>query len=213
MTTLETRSRGWPRDSSRPNARLGLEAAGLDAWIGANTLGQMVLQAVRRVDERELRAIASPDAGVAYRPLTLLVLVTYCYTIEIYAAAEIEDLMRRDAAFRAACGGEFPDWRAIRRFRRLNREAIRRSLVETFRGLAKGCMPGGGGEPRDGDRGGPNGFQPTRACRNCVCRAQLAASGASAPEARGDFTEQALADEAQRRIETATWLDQMTLDE
>jgi hypothetical protein len=173
----------------------------------------VVLQVVRQVDECEIRRVAALDAGLAYRPLTLLALVTYCYATEIYSSAEIESLMRRDATFRTRCGNEFPDWRAIWRFRRENREAIHRSLVETFRRLIRACLQGGDGESRDGESTGPLVPNSRPTCRDAGGRTEPTLRCAQLPPANAEFDEQALSDEARRRIEIAMWMDQMALED
>jgi hypothetical protein len=214
MTKLETRTGAWPGGDTRTSGRASPPAAGgLDAWIGTNTLGGVVLQVVRQVDEREIRRVAALNAGLAYRPLTLLALVTYCYATEIYGSADIESLMRRDATFRAQCGNEFPDWRAIRRFRRENREAIHRSLVETFRRLIRVCSLGGDGEPRDGRFAGPVGPNRRPTCRDVGSRTEPNGPCANWPAGNAEIDEQALSDEARRRIEIAMWMDQMAIED
>src|SRR5437868_3456445 len=90
----------------------------------ATSLLAAVHDAVRGMNQKTLCRVASPDAGVAFQPVTLLALITYCYAHEIYGSSEVEDLMRRDRNFRKLCGQEFPGPRVIQRFRRENREAI-----------------------------------------------------------------------------------------
>lgn len=184
-----------------------------ESWIGTDTLSQVISQVVRQVEPGSLSRVAPADVGPAYQPLTLLALVTYCYTLEIYSAAEIEDMMRRDAGFRRACRNEFPDSHTIRRFRRQNRAAILRSLVETFRRVRDGCWPQGATGSGNGDS--TAGLSPSRllSCPNCRCRAQLEAYRSTALPNADQASHQALADEAQRRLETATWIDHMVLED
>lgn len=85
------------------------------------------------VDVHALHPVASPDAGLAYQPATLLALHLYCYAHDIYGSEEIEDAICRDATFRQICREEFPDARTIRRFRRDNSVAIHSALVEFLR--------------------------------------------------------------------------------
>ena len=105
----------------------------LSRWVEEKRLANLILETVRRIGENGLNPVAPASAGVAYRPHTLLAVVTYCYAVGIYGSQDIETLMREDHAFRSLCGQEYPDWRTIRRFRRHNREAIYRSLAATFR--------------------------------------------------------------------------------
>jgi hypothetical protein len=103
------------------------------AWVEKKALASLVLVAVRRIEEKELQPVTAMNAGIAFQPRLLLALITYCYAQGIYASQDIEATMMRDGFFRLLCGGEFPDWHTIRRFRRFNRDAIARYLAETLR--------------------------------------------------------------------------------
>src|SRR5436190_8395930 len=118
MTTLE------PKTSQ---TRAGLPLAPLPTRTKpkpATSLHAAVQDAVRGINQRTLSRVASPDAGVAFQPVTLLALLTYCYAHEIYGSRDVDDLMRGDRNFRKLCGQEFPGPRVIQRFRKENREAI-----------------------------------------------------------------------------------------
>jgi len=88
-----------------------------------------VLEVTRSANARELQPVASAGAGLAFQPFALLTVVTYYYSVGIYGSQDIEAEMRRDAPFRQLCDGEFPDWRLLRRFRRLNHEVIHECLA------------------------------------------------------------------------------------
>ena len=79
--------------------------------------------------EAILRPVARRDAGLAFQPKALLALLSYCYARQIYASAEIEDVVRRDVNFRQLCQNEIPDEWVLRSFRRHNREAIQFCLM------------------------------------------------------------------------------------
>ena len=90
--------------------------------------------------------VASKD-GNAIPPKEMLGAVAYCYAKGVYSSSEIEGRMLRDAELRKATHEEIPDAQAIRRFRRLNREAILQTLEKWYRKLRKarpatGVMPG-----------------------------------------------------------------------
>ncbi len=102
----------------------------------AHSLSEAVQAVVLTVDESILRLVALPDAGLAYQPKALLAVLTYCYARQIYGSEAIEDLLRRDVNFRELCLNEFPGAPVLRRFRRDNREAIRRCLLAALRFLA-----------------------------------------------------------------------------
>src|SRR3954462_4666168 len=93
---------------STPPARAEQPTSVLDA----------VQDAVRRMDIQNLRRVASPDAGLAFQPVALLALLTYCYAHEIYGSSQVEELMCKDASFRKLCAQEFPGARIIQRFRK-----------------------------------------------------------------------------------------------
>jgi len=50
----------------------------LHTWLDNKALANLVLVAVRELDERKLRPVAPMSAGMAYEPRMLLALVTYC---------------------------------------------------------------------------------------------------------------------------------------
>src|SRR5438132_243194 len=122
MTTLE------PMINLQPTAALNVIAPG--HFVGRpGSLAQSVQAAVRAVDEATLRPVARRDAGLAFQPKALLALLSYCYARQIYASAEIEDVVRRDVNFRQLCQNEIPDEWVLRSFRRHNREAIQFCLM------------------------------------------------------------------------------------
>ena len=138
MTTLE------PRTNLRPNVGWNLPEFGPAPAAGSratsDTLTSVVRNAVRGVDPTALRPVARRDSGAAFRPVTLLALLTCCYAREIFGSSDIERLMRRDGGFRALCGDEFPDARTLRAFRRLNRPALQECLEAALQFLT--CRPG-----------------------------------------------------------------------
>jgi hypothetical protein len=163
----------------------------LSAWLEQKTLGCLVLNATRSVNESDLRPVAPAAAGLAFRPRTLLALVTYCYAMAIYGSEEIEDAMRQDATFRHMCAGEFPDWRKVRRFRRENRGVIQHCLIELFRRISRQLASDPASVPS-------------------VLLPQLSRSS---PALAGTLTDEQLWDEANQRIERAIFIDSMTLDD
>jgi len=66
-------------------------------------------------------------------PDEMLGAVAYCYVKGVFSSADIERKMLRDAEFRDAHDGMVPDPATIRKFRRMNREAIQ-VLLEKFYG-------------------------------------------------------------------------------
>lgn len=90
------------------------------------------------------RPVVAPGQPNALPPKSLLGVVAYCYAKGVYSSEEIEERMTADPTLRAATGNELPDAHAIRRFRRLNREAVRTTLEKFFRHVrahARGTPP------------------------------------------------------------------------
>jgi len=122
---LDAKERGTAGEWIWP-ARLG-------AWLGQRTLADLVLEAVRKVGGEELNPPVTDPVSTAFHPKAMLAMLTYCYADGVYGSQDAEFMMREDAAFRALCGLDFPDWRQLRRFRRHNHEMVHRTLAETFR--------------------------------------------------------------------------------
>jgi hypothetical protein len=123
--TLDAKEREAAREWTWP-ARLG-------AWLGQRTLADLVLEAVRKVGGEELNPPVTDPVSTAFHPKAMLAMLTYCHADGVYGSQDAEMMMHDDAAFRALCGLEFPDWRQLRRFRRHNHELVHRTLTETFR--------------------------------------------------------------------------------
>jgi hypothetical protein len=85
--------------------------------------------AVRQSD----RPLIVPPEAKAMPAQDLLGAVSYCYAKDVYESDRIEEKMRQDPVLRQALGEEVPDAHAIRRFRRLNRQAILDTLAKAFR--------------------------------------------------------------------------------
>lgn len=81
--------------------------------------------------------VARMTNGIATQPRSVLALLVYHYAIGIFASREIESALWSDAQFRSLCHDDFPDWRQLRRFRRLNHDAVRKCLVHVL--AARSC--------------------------------------------------------------------------
>ncbi len=77
--------------------------------------------------------LVQPKNGGGVPAEKMLGVVSYCYSKGIYSSEEIERKLMQDPAVRASCQGEVPRPEAIRRFRRLNREAIQATLEKALR--------------------------------------------------------------------------------
>ena len=181
MMTIETRERGGSE------ARLSLPR-NLSPVLDNKALAALVLEAVRRVGDRELNPPVAGNSGLAFRPRALLALLTYCYAIGVYGSQDVEVMMYEDADFRALFGMEFPDWKQLRNFRRHNPAVLRQALEETFKGVWR--LQGGIGRGTDA-----GGAEATRAVAEC------------ATEIFEGFSE-----EAQARLERAMFIDHMAME-
>jgi hypothetical protein len=88
--------------------------------------------AVETVQQSDKPVVIPKNSG-AVPPDSMLGVVSYCYAKGVYGSAEIERKMHQDTAFRTSFGNELPRPEDIRRFRRLNREAIQATLEKAFR--------------------------------------------------------------------------------
>lgn len=154
-----------------------------------NSLTAAVLHAVETIPQGCLQPVANAS-GVAYRPKTLLALLTYAYSLGIYASADVEGMMRADSNFRRLCAGEFPHWKVLRRFRKANTDAIRACLQATFKIISKS------------DR---NQF-----VYSGVVRSEWMQSGNRQGERWDDVQ---IAAEANDRLERAIWMDSMAMED
>jgi transposase len=93
-----------------------------------------VQAAARAVDRNALKPAELQNA---LQPQTLLTVLAYCYTVQIYGSADVESLLRNDANLRSLCLDQFPDARMIRRFRRENRDSLQVCLEAALRFVAE----------------------------------------------------------------------------
>jgi hypothetical protein len=89
------------------------------------------------INENSLKTVAGHGACLPFQLRILLTLVTYCYSRQVYSSAAVEALLRSDANFCQVSGGQAPDARAIRQFRRDNRESLHFCLQAGLRFLAE----------------------------------------------------------------------------
>ena len=107
---------------------------------------QIVLEAVEAVDWSSSRPPAEQDRR--FRPQMMLTLLAHCYASGLYGSRDIEWATETDPIARYICAHQFPDWLAIRRFRRQNRRLLANSLtrvleracVLTFEQTQAGCV-------------------------------------------------------------------------
>lgn len=88
--------------------------------------------AVETVDQSSA-PVTAPFVGNKLPAREMLGAIVYCYAKGIFSSQEIEERMMRDAELRKSLSGEVPDSNAIRRFRRMNRQAIHATLEKYYR--------------------------------------------------------------------------------
>lgn len=110
--------------NSHPPADLS-EGPGNDVLLG------LILDAVQCVDHSELNAAGSH--APQFRPQMMLTLLSYCSAACIYGSRSIECASRDNPTVRYICACTFPDWIAIRQFRRHHRELIEQCLAHVLR--------------------------------------------------------------------------------
>ena len=109
------------------------------AWKASNAQDSSLTASI----QRGAKAVAAAGARIAVPaetelpPVQLLGALSYCYAKGVYESGEIENRMWRNSALRAAMHDNIPGSSLLRRFRRLNREAIRATLEEAFRFLRR----------------------------------------------------------------------------
>lgn len=92
------------------------------------------------------RAVDSESAGlipvrvknsIATQPRSLLALLVYHYATGVMPSREITSALWSDPQLRLLCDDDFPDWRQLRRFRRLNHDAVRKCLADVLSGQSE----------------------------------------------------------------------------
>jgi hypothetical protein len=74
-----------------------------------------------------------PNGAGSLPPESMLGVVSYCYVKGIYGSEDIGCQLNQDAKLRAACRDQLPRPDEIRRFRRLNRAAIQKTLEKVLK--------------------------------------------------------------------------------
>jgi hypothetical protein len=121
MTTNTENKRVRPK-------RLGAFPSDLSRSLGEQGLLTLVLNAVQTVDP-ERWTVQPGTKSSPYRPQMMLTLLTYCYAASLYGSQDIERAMRDNRTVRYICARTYPDWQALRQFRRQHRDLIRQCLA------------------------------------------------------------------------------------
>jgi len=78
------------------------------------------------------KPVVVPKTAGPVQPESMLGAVSYCYAKGVYGSNDIGRKLNQDTAFRVSCKNEVPRPEDIRRFRRLNREAIQKTLEKAL---------------------------------------------------------------------------------
>ncbi len=112
----------------------GLWAHDRTGRIDRATLARIVLEAATRpadpMSPAQTREAEEPSAW------QLLALVTYCYAAGIYGSRDIELNLEQDAVARRLCADAFPEFDAIRHFRRCHRSRIKGCLAAVLKAMS-----------------------------------------------------------------------------
>ena len=73
-----------------------------------------------------------PTTSLVVQPRSLLALLIYHYAQGTLASHDIESTFWTDPQLRLLCRDRLPDWRELRRFRRLNRELVCECLAQVL---------------------------------------------------------------------------------
>jgi Transposase domain (DUF772) len=103
----------------------------LTCWLGERELLKLALEAVQTVPS-PLPGIPG-DHGQILRPQMMLTLLAYCYCASLYGSRDIEWAAHNNKTIRYICARTYPDWLAIRRFRRQHRDLVGQCLAHILR--------------------------------------------------------------------------------
>jgi len=78
------------------------------------------------------KPVVVPKTAGPVPPESMLGVVSYCYAKGVYGSNDIGRKLNQDPAFRLSCKNDVPRPEDIRRFRRLNREAIQKTLEKVL---------------------------------------------------------------------------------
>lgn len=133
-------SNSAPRENARPTAQrepvlhLGPLVAPetTSASASEETLTGFIAKAAHEVVEQSPTPVVVPKDGGSIPPETMLGVVSYCYTKGVYASEDIGRELGKEPLVQEVAHGDLPRPEDIRRFRRLNREAIQQTVEKAL---------------------------------------------------------------------------------
>lgn len=158
------------------------------------TLTGFVARAAHEVAEQSPTPVVVPQDGGSIPAETMLGVVSYCYTKGIYASEDIGRELSQEPLARQVAHGDVPRPEDIRRFRRLNREAIQKT-VEKALAFARTKVV--------------EAWSPTNPFRNAPSSGPVVES--MPVDARREDTATFVRRDASDRIDKATFIDGMSM--
>ena len=113
------------------NLLLATLPSDLRALGDESILLKITLQAV--VDTAFVRPLSSASGQIPLSIPMMLTLVTYSYACGIYGSRDIESAIYKERTLRYICARQYPTWKEIRRFRRLHRDLLQKTLGSLLR--------------------------------------------------------------------------------
>jgi hypothetical protein len=158
----------------------------------------LIERAACEVAAKEGQPVVAPKGTIPAKEM--LGAVTYSYAKGVYRSEDIARKMDSDPEFRAAVGDAMPNASIIRRFRRLNRSAIRDTLAKVFRRQRKKAASETLGQTLPGAAPAP----PT------PTQPGSPGSPASPPNAESGETTFVSIRDAEDKLDKAAWIDNMS---
>lgn len=132
-SNLAPRDQGPPPERLEPVLHLGpIVSPPAVPPNDEESLTGFIAKAAQDTVEHSLKPVVIPKDGGSIPPQTMLGVVSYCYTKGVYASEDIgRELVKEPVACEVA-HGNLPRPEDIRRFRRLNREAIQATMEKAL---------------------------------------------------------------------------------
>lgn len=159
-----------------------------------DTLTGFIAKAAHEVVEQSPTPVVVPHDGGSIPAETMLGVVSYCYTKGVYASEDIGRELSQEPLVRQVAHGDVPRPEDIRRFRRLNREAIQKTVEKALAFARKKVVEA---------------WSPTNPFRHSPSSRPVMES--MPVDARRDDTATFVRRDASERIDKATFIDGMSM--
>jgi len=115
-----------------PNAGLLLANLPTDLRVLIDEASLLKLTLHSAAEAEGIKRISGTVGRVRWSGPMMLTLISYSYVIGIYGSRDIESAITKDKTLRYICARQYPTWEEIRRFRRLNRDCVQRTLASVL---------------------------------------------------------------------------------